>query len=79
MRRKRSQLPCGKQLLTPFPLSIHRAKARQGLAERGWNGAFLGGNYAAGVALGRCVEAAYEQAGEIGTWLATHPAPTPAR
>jgi len=52
------------------------AKARAGLSQRGWNGAFLGGNYAAGVALGRCVEAAYEQAAEIGTWLSAHPAPS---
>lgn len=63
----------------PLYFASLRAKARQGLAERGWNGAFLGGNYAAGVALGRCVEAAYEQAGVIGAWLAEHPAPTPAR
>ena len=32
------------------------ARARAALAERGWSGAFLGGNYVVGVALGRCVE-----------------------
>lgn len=47
------------------------ARAREALASRGWAGAFLGGNYAAGVALGRCVEGAYESAAEVATWLAT--------
>ncbi len=56
------------------PLSSRSAKARQGLAERGWEGAFLGGNYAAGVALGRCVEYAYEQAADVSKWLAAQPA-----
>jgi oxygen-dependent protoporphyrinogen oxidase len=46
------------------------ARARDALASRGWSGTFLGGNYAAGVALGRCVEGAYESAAEVATWLA---------
>ena len=50
------------------------AKARDALATRGWSGAFLGGNYAAGVALGRCVEGAYESAAEVAAWLAASPA-----
>ena len=48
-------------------------KARAALAERGWAGAFLGGNYAAGVALGRCVEGAQESAAEVAGWLAGAP------
>jgi len=51
------------------------ARARAGLAERGWSGAFLGGNYVVGVALGRCVEGAYETATEVAKWLATAPKP----
>lgn len=39
--------------------------ARQALADAGHDGIILGGNYVAGVALGRCVEAAYESANEI--------------
>jgi oxygen-dependent protoporphyrinogen oxidase len=45
------------------------AAARRGLADRGWSGAFLGGNYVVGVALGRCVEGAYETAAEVAQWL----------
>lgn len=46
------------------------ARARDALAHKGWDGAFLGGNYATGVALGRCVEGAHEQADEVAAWLA---------
>jgi hypothetical protein len=62
--------------LAPRNRLSRRAKARKGLEERGWRGAFLGGNYAAGVALGRCVEGAYESAAEVAAWLAAAPAPT---
>ena len=44
-------------------------RAREALRGAGWAGAFLGGNYAAGVALGRCVEAAYESAAEVAAFL----------
>eukprot|EP00850_Spirogloea_muscicola_P018446 SM000169S02701 [mRNA] locus=s169:12678:15510:+ [translate_table: standard] len=40
-------------------------EARQGLKDAGLDGLLLGGNYVAGVALGRCVEAAYESAAEV--------------
>lgn len=45
------------------------AAARRGLEQRGWAGAFLGGNYVVGVALGRCVEGAFETAAEVAGWL----------
>ncbi|GBG67270.1 hypothetical protein CBR_g88559 [Chara braunii] len=43
--------------------------AKKGLEEVGLKGLFLGGNYVAGVALGRCVEAAYESAEEISKYM----------
>ena len=39
--------------------------ARNALANAGLEGIFLGGNYVSGVALGRCVESAYEFAESI--------------
>ena len=48
------------------------AAARAGLASKGWDGAFLGGNYVVGVALGRCVEGAYETAADVASWLKAH-------
>ena len=51
-------------LLLPFS-----AEARKCLQDKGWSGAFLGGNYVVGVALGRCVEGAQETADEVAAWL----------
>ena len=38
---------------------------RDSLAKEGWNGVLLGGNYVAGVALGKCMEEGYEFANKI--------------
>ncbi|XP_051141862.1 protoporphyrinogen oxidase, chloroplastic [Andrographis paniculata] len=43
--------------------------ARAALSNGGFEGLFLGGNYASGVALGRCVEGAYEVAAEVTNYL----------
>eukprot|EP00271_Cylindrocystis_brebissonii_P010529 TRINITY_DN26728_c0_g1_i1.p1 TRINITY_DN26728_c0_g1~~TRINITY_DN26728_c0_g1_i1.p1 ORF type:complete len:583 (-),score=118.96 TRINITY_DN26728_c0_g1_i1:385-2133(-) len=43
--------------------------AKSGFQEAGLDGLFLGGNYVAGVALGRCVEGAYESANEIAKFV----------
>lgn len=37
--------------------------------EAGWEGVKLGGNFVAGVALGKCVEFGYEFATEVATYL----------
>ncbi|XP_027365120.1 protoporphyrinogen oxidase 1, chloroplastic isoform X1 [Abrus precatorius] len=44
--------------------------AKASLKNTGFEGLFLGGNYVAGVALGRCVEGAYEVAAEVNDFLA---------
>jgi len=49
--------------------------AKEELVEAGWGGLMLGGNYVAGVALGKCVEYAYTFAAEVATYLRTQ-APT---
>ncbi|XP_020254374.1 protoporphyrinogen oxidase, chloroplastic [Asparagus officinalis] len=43
--------------------------AKSSLRKGGFEGLFLGGNYVAGVALGRCVEGAYESASEVSEFL----------
>lgn len=43
--------------------------AKTSLSNAGFKGIFLGGNYASGVALGRCVEGAYEVAAEVTNYL----------
>lgn len=43
--------------------------AKAALRDTGSQGMFLGGNYASGVALGRCVENAYEVASEVTDFL----------
>lgn len=43
--------------------------ARSALNKEGLKGIFLGGNYVAGVALGRCIEGAYESASEVSQFL----------
>ncbi|CAK9205313.1 unnamed protein product [Sphagnum troendelagicum] len=48
--------------------------ARKGLEESGLGGVFLGGNYVVGVALGRCVEGAYESAQVISDYITRVPA-----
>ncbi len=48
--------------------------ARKGLDESGLEGVFLGGNYVVGVALGRCVEGAYESAQVISDYITRVPA-----
>lgn len=45
-------------------------EAKKGLEEAGCEGLLLGGNYTAGVALGRCVEFGVEQAKELEAYLA---------
>lgn len=47
----------------------HLESAKASLKEAGLEGLFLGGNYVSGVALGRCVEGAYESASEISNFL----------
>ena len=43
--------------------------ANSALKDTGFQGLFLGGNYVSGVALGRCVEGAYEVAAEVTKFL----------
>lgn len=43
--------------------------AKAALSDTGLKGLFLGGNYVSGVALGRCVEGAYEIAAEVADFL----------
>ncbi|KAF9619554.1 hypothetical protein IFM89_007381 [Coptis chinensis] len=43
--------------------------AKSALKNDGFEGIFLGGNYVSGVALGRCVECAYESAKEVSKFL----------
>ncbi|XP_020102833.1 protoporphyrinogen oxidase, chloroplastic [Ananas comosus] len=50
----------------------HLEAARSALAKGGFDGLFLGGNYVAGVALGRCVEGAYESAAAVSEFLAKY-------
>ncbi|KAG0482284.1 hypothetical protein HPP92_010368 [Vanilla planifolia] len=50
----------------------HLERARGALSKGGFKGLFLGGNYVSGVALGRCVEGAYETAAEVSNFLATY-------
>lgn len=45
------------------------------MAEAGWDGVKLGGNFVAGVALGKCVEFGYDFATEMATYLAQQQAP----
>lgn len=40
-------------------------RAKNGLQAAGYDGVLLGGNYVSGVALGKCVEFAYEYAGSV--------------
>ncbi|WOL10509.1 protoporphyrinogen oxidase, chloroplastic [Canna indica] len=47
----------------------HLEAARVALSRGGFEGLFLGGNYVAGVALGRCVEGAYDSASEVADFL----------
>ncbi|CAN4106544.1 unnamed protein product [Withania somnifera] len=46
--------------------------AKAALRDNGLEGLFLGGNYVSGVALGRCVEGAYEIASEVTGFLSQH-------
>ncbi|PHU30347.1 Protoporphyrinogen oxidase, chloroplastic [Capsicum chinense] len=46
--------------------------AKAALSNNGLDGLFLGGNYASGVALGRCVEGAYEIASEVTGFLSQY-------
>ncbi|MQL71830.1 hypothetical protein Taro_004175 [Colocasia esculenta] len=50
----------------------HLETAKNALQKGGFEGLFLGGNYVAGVALGRCVEGAYESASEVANFLAKY-------
>lgn len=43
--------------------------AKAALSNGGFNGLYLAGNYVSGVALGRCVEGAYEVANEVTGFL----------
>ena len=57
-----------------LPQALQAAKDE--LAEAGWGGLLLGGNYVAGVALGKCVEYAYTFAAEVAEHLKTQAAAT---
>ncbi|OVA16612.1 Amine oxidase [Macleaya cordata] len=46
--------------------------AKRALRDGGFDGLFLGGNYVSGVALGRCVEGAYESAAEVSNFLSEY-------
>ncbi|OWM75477.1 hypothetical protein CDL15_Pgr021641 [Punica granatum] len=46
--------------------------AKSALRDIGFQGMFLGGNYVSGVALGRCVEGAYEVAAEVSDFLSQY-------
>lgn len=46
--------------------------AKTALRDSGFHGLFLGGNYVSGVALGRCVEGAYEVAAEVKEFLSQY-------
>lgn len=46
--------------------------AKASLSDSGFQGLFLGGNYVSGVALGRCVEGAYEVAAEVTDFLSQY-------
>ncbi|CBI37050.3 hypothetical protein VitviT2T_009708 [Vitis vinifera] len=46
--------------------------AKSALRDGGFQGMFLGGNYVSGVALGRCVEGAYEVAAEVADFLSQY-------
>ncbi|KAI3946895.1 hypothetical protein MKW98_003458 [Papaver atlanticum] len=48
------------------------ADAKRGLQDGGLHGLFLGGNYVSGVALGRCVEGAFESAAEVAKFLSEY-------
>ncbi|RWW45278.1 hypothetical protein BHE74_00048896 [Ensete ventricosum] len=48
----------------------HLEAAKASLSRGGFQGLFLGGNYVAGVALGRCIEGAYDSASEVSDFLA---------
>ena len=43
--------------------------AKEEMRSAGYEGVLLGGNYVAGVALGKCVEYAYEYANQIENYL----------
>ncbi|KAK6941163.1 Amine oxidase [Dillenia turbinata] len=46
--------------------------AKNALSSGGFHGLFLGGNYVSGVALGRCVEGAYDVAAEVNNFLSQY-------
>ncbi|XP_021715303.1 protoporphyrinogen oxidase 1, chloroplastic-like [Chenopodium quinoa] len=46
--------------------------AKAALTDAGFKGLFLGGNYVSGVALGRCIEGAYESAAEVVDYLSQY-------
>jgi oxygen-dependent protoporphyrinogen oxidase len=50
----------------------------QGMADAGLGGVLLGGNYVAGVALGKCVEYGYEFADQVAQYVSTTAAAAPA-
>lgn len=54
----------------------HLESAKNALQNAKLDGLFLGGNYVVGVALGRCVEGAYESAQAISQYVATTTAKT---
>jgi oxygen-dependent protoporphyrinogen oxidase len=48
------------------------------MADAGLGGVLLGGNYVAGVALGKCVEYGYEFADQVAKYVSTTAAAAPA-
>ncbi len=53
--------------------------AKEELVEAGLGGVLLGGNYVAGVALGKCVEYAFDFAKEVATYLNKQGSPNGSR
>ncbi|KAL4430008.1 hypothetical protein ABPG77_004378 [Micractinium sp. CCAP 211/92] len=52
------------------------AGAQEGIRKAGWDGVLLGGNYVAGVALGKCIEYGYTFADQVAAQLAKSAAKT---
>lgn len=50
-------------------MNKHAQGAKEEMKSAGYEGVLLGGNYVAGVALGKCVEYAYEYANQIEKYL----------
>lgn len=74
--------PCTPPKITapnsPQSTEIDTISNPQAMAGAGLGGVLLGGNYVAGVALGRCVEYGYEFAGQVADYVQAQKAGAPA-